>query len=204
MNHNVRNVEELYLSSKSLYDDGIMNGDNSADGILKNLNDGINNLKINWKGVDAGVKIQEVVTVYNAMVIVRNSLLDLVYKASSIASNYRKIQNANGGRLTELQILTADAQSIADDYFDNADTIDINPDAAIGRNFIDQARNSLDTFETNVRSKYEDIMGNWRAGTGRAETQNAFEHYMSDIKKYKEKLLSVSQSISTALGNYDF
>ena len=121
MNHNVRNVEELYLSSKSLYDDGIMNGDNSADGILKNLNDGINNLKINWKGVDAGVKIQEVVTVYNAMVIVRNSLLDLVYKASSIASNYRKIQNANGGRLTDLQVLTADAQSITDDYFDNAD-----------------------------------------------------------------------------------
>ena len=45
MNHKVRNVQELYVSAEQLYKQGVTGGDSSADGIIRNLVQGIENLK---------------------------------------------------------------------------------------------------------------------------------------------------------------
>ncbi len=57
MNHKVTNVEELYESSKDLYDNVVVKGDASAETMLEELNNAITNLKANWKGADAGINI---------------------------------------------------------------------------------------------------------------------------------------------------
>ncbi len=204
MNHKVRNVQELYISAEQLYREGVAGGEASADGILSNLVQGIENLKQNWKGTDAGVRIQEVIKVHNSMVNVRNSLALLSVESSKIAVGYREIQMANGARLDTLAPINTELKNNLGDYFDGADTIDINPDAAVGKNFIDRANNALDTFEATVRTKYNEIMGNWLAGSGRSEAESAFNTYMSNVKQYKQKLSEVSENITNALQNYSF
>ena len=77
MNHKVNNVQQLYESAMALYNNVVAGGDCSADSILYNLNQGIENLKVNWKGMDAGLRIQEIIGVYNGMVSVRNALAKL-------------------------------------------------------------------------------------------------------------------------------
>ena len=77
MNHKVKGVQELYASAEQLYKDGVTGGESSADGIIKNLVQGIENLKQNWKGMDAGLRIQEVINVHNSMIVVRNNLASL-------------------------------------------------------------------------------------------------------------------------------
>ena len=207
MDHKVNNVQNLYDDAVWLNNNVVIGGDNSADAILSNLSRGVENLKSNWKGRDAGIRIQEVIKVYNEMAMVRDALASLAADSSAVAANYRRIQNANGAGLEELSAIPYDQTSSTSrlgDYSDNADTIDINPAVENGKNLIDTANNSIDSFEVNVKNKYNEIMENWTAGTGRDKAQNAFNSFISNVAFYKQTLSEVSANITTALQNYTF
>ena len=204
MNHKVKNVQGLYESAMTLYNNVVVGGDSSADTILYNLNQGIENLKQNWKGKDAGLRIQEVIRVYNAMVSVRNALAQFAEASSKVAANYREVQNANGAGLETLTTLSIEVKTNLGDYSDTADTIDINPAAANGRNSINSANDALESFKLAVQTKYGEIMENWTAGTGRDAAQNAFYSFVANVNKYKQTLSEVSSNITDALQNYTF
>ena len=204
MNHSVKNVQNLYEDARFLYNNLVVGGDSSADSILYNLNQAIENLKSNWKGKDAGTRIQEVIRVHNSMVDVRNKLAQLAVDSSKVAANYREIQNANGAGLESLTTISFENKSILGDYSDSADTVNINPQAEAGKNLIDNANNMLDSFTSGVKSRYNNIMDNWAAGAGREAAQQSFDHFISNVNKYKQTLTDVSNNITKALQNYTF
>ena len=204
MNHKVNNVQMLHDDAMYMHNNLVVGGEASADSILNSLNQGIENLKTNWKGKDAGYRIQEVIGVHNAMVSVRNALDQLASDSSKVAANYREIQNANGAGLETLGTIAIEIKTFLGDYSDTADTIDINPSAEAGKNSIDAANNALDTFIADVRARYNSIMENWTLGTGRDAAQGAFESFMANANKYKETLTEVSANITKALQNYTF
>ena len=204
MNHKVNNVQMLHDDAMYLHNNLVVGGESGADSILNSLNQGIENLKANWKGKDAGYRIQEVIGVHNAMVSVRNALDQLAVDSSKVAANYREIQNANGAGLETLGTVATEVKTFLGDYSDTADTIDINPLAESGKSAIDNANNALDTFIADVRARYNSIMENWTLGTGRDAAQGAFESFMSNANRYKETLTEVSSNITKALQNYTF
>ena len=204
MDHKVANVQQLHDDAMYLYNNLVVGGENSADYILNNLSQSVDNLKSNWRGRDAGVRIQEIIEVHNAMVTVRNALAQLSSDSSRVAVNYRNIQIANGAGLDELAVINFDTKSRLTEHTDTADTIDINPQAEIGRNLIDGANNALDTFRVEVKTRYDDIMGNWTVGSGRNAAKDAFDSFSANVNKYKETLTEVSSNITKALQNYNF
>jgi len=207
MDHKVNNVQKLHDDAVWMNNNVVMGGESSADAILSDLSRGIENLKNNWKGKDAGIRIQEVIRVHNAMASVRDALASLAADSSAVAANYRRIQNANGAGLEDLTTIAYDQSSLTTrlgDYSDNADTIDINPSAEVGKNHIDTANTAIETFEVNVKNKYNEIMENWTAGTGRDKAQNAFDMFIANVAQYKQTLSEVSSNIATALQNYTF
>lgn len=203
MNHKVENVQKLHEDAVYLYNNVVVGGESSADSILNNLSQGIENLKNNWKGKDAGLRIQEVVRVHNAMVAVRNALASLAADSSKVAANYREIQIANGAGEEPLTSLSFEVKTILSDYSDTADTIDINSAAESGKSLIDSANNSIETFECAVKTKYDDIMSNWTLGSGRENAQEAFDSFVANVSRYKEILANVSSNIAKALQNYN-
>ena len=204
MDHKVANVQQLHDDAMYLYNNLVVGGENSADYILNNLSQSVDNLKNNWKGKDAGVRIQEIIDVHNAMITVRNALAQLSTDSSRIAVNYRNIQIANGANSEELSVINYDTKNKLDAHSDTADTIDINPEADVARSLIDGANNSLDTFKTEVKFKMDDIMGNWTVGSGRSAALDAFNAFSANVNKYKETLSEVSSNITKALQNYNF
>ena len=127
MNHKVNSVQALHDDAYGLYNNVVVgSGDYSADTIIMNLSSGIQILKGCWEGKDAGTQINNVITVYNAMIGVRNALAALASESSKVASNYREIQNSNGAGLEDLNIITYESKVFLDTYTDEADTIDIN------------------------------------------------------------------------------
>ena len=203
MNHKVLSVQGLHVSAVSLYNELVVGSDSaSADTILHNLLMGIENLKTNWKGKDAGYRIQEVIVVYNAMVGVRNALAELAVASSKVAFEYREFQNANGAGLDGLNYLSFDPKTVLGDYFDNADTIDINPDVNTGKNYLDTANSSIGEFVNRVTSKYNEIMENWTQGPGRDNATEAFQMFLNNAGQYRQTLAEVSNNITTALQNY--
>lgn len=204
MDHKVANVQQLHDDAMYLYNNLVIGGENSADYILNNLSQSIDNLKTNWKGKDAGYRIQEVIEVHNAMVTVRNALAQLATDSSKVAVNYRNIQIANGAGLDELGTISFDTKSTLGSHTDTADTIDINPEAEMARNLIDGANTALDVFKTDVKFRYDYIMDNWTVGTGRDAARGAFDMFSANVNKYKETLNDVSSNITKALQNYNF
>lgn len=203
MDHKVLNVSELHRYAKELFDRSVVGGgDSSADTIISNLGEGIQILKNTWKGKDAGVQIQNVVTVYNGMVALRNELAVLAASTTKIAADYREIQNMNGVRGESLVTVSADSKTIMDDYSDTRDTVDITAEANNGRMKIESAKNGLERFEVEVRNSLTEIMNNWQAGSGRDKAVELFDGFQSQVGKYKTVLGEVSQSITTAIQNY--
>mgnify|MGYP002557206062 FL=1 len=205
MNHKVESVQGLHDDAFALYNNAVRGtADYSADTLINNLNEGINTLKSCWKGKDAGVQIQNVITVYNALVNIRNVLGKLAADSSKIASNYREIQNANGAGLSALNTITSEDKTILPDYTDTADKVDITPEAEKGKAKIDAANDNIANFIREVSKYFNNIMNNWTVGTGRDEAKTAFETFNSQSTQYKETLSSVSSNITTALQNYVF
>jgi len=205
MAHKVASVQTLYDDSMALYNDVVEgSGDYSAKTIIDDLAAGIANLKENWGGKDAGSQIQNVITVHNAMIGVRNALAALANESSKVASNYREIQNSNGAGLEQISALTAETKTVMGDYSDDRDTIDIKPDVATGQSKVNNAKTEMDLFIPKVRDAYNRIMENWTEGDeSREQAKEAFETFLTNVDTYKEVLAQASSSIDTAIKNYN-
>ncbi len=203
MNHKVNSVQALHDDAYGLYNNVVIGSANySAETLIANLSSGIQILKGCWEGKDAGVQIQNIVRVHNAMVAIRNTLGNLCVEASKIAANYRQIQNSNGAGMEVFGTIISEEKAVMEDYSDTRDTINITPDADNGRLKIDAANGAIDNFISEVKKYYTAIMDNWQAGIGRQEAVDAFDAFLSSSNQYKETLSIVSSSIQTALRNY--
>lgn len=203
MNHKVNSVQSLHDDAYGLFNNVVIGtADYSADTIIANLASGIQILKGCWEGKDAGVQIQNIVRVHNAMVGIRNTLGKLAVEASKIAANYRQIQNSNGAGMEMFGALSCEDKVIMEEYTDTRDTVNITPDAANGQAKVDAANAEMDHFIAEVKRYYSAIMDNWQAGTGRQEATEAFDAFINSSNQYKETLTTVSTSIQTAIKNY--
>lgn len=202
MIHTVKGVEKLHVIAKDLYGNTVVSGESSADAILFNLQSGIENLKSNWKGKDAGVRIQEVIKVYNAMVKIRNDLALIAGDSTKAAIYYRELQNAAGAGMDELNVLNYEDKTIMADYSDTADIVDINSDVLTGKNYIDTANNLMDKFSVDVNTACEEILDTWVAGPGRDNAVKVFDEFSTSINSFKQVLSEVSANINTAVQNY--
>lgn len=204
MNHKVRDVQKLYTDASDMYRNAVIGGESSSDAILSNLLNGVTILKNTWKGKDAGVQIQNIITVYNELILIRNTLADWCVSAVAVAVNFRDIQNANGGGLETLSKISCEDMVRMSDYSDNTDTIDIVPEAANGKDKVAIANSNIDTFLLSVRMYYDEIMNNWTEGTGRNNADEMFTLFINNANRYKQTLAEITTSIENALQNYSF
>lgn len=201
MDCKVENVWQLYDDALRLYKNVVLEDGNA---IIMYLYQGIEILKKSWQGIDAGVQIQNVINVYNAMVNIRNILANLAKDSSIIACNYRLIQKANGGNLDDLYPISVDFIRGMDNYTDTRDMISITIEAREGQSKLEAANFMVDQFINNVRSSYDSIMNNWQVGNGRDMALYAFNDFMKKSEEYQQTLNEVSKNISASLDNYDF
>ncbi len=203
MNHKVSSVQNLFDDAKNLYVKVVSGGANSGDSIINNLQRGINTLKTCWAGKDAGVQIQNLIIVHNAMVTVRNSLGALAETTTKIATNYREIQNSNGAGLEMLTPVINETKPVLANYSDNRDSVNISVSLANNGNMnIKTANSEIENFISEVRKSFDSIMNNWTEGPGRDEFQSEFNSFVSNANRYRELLNQVSISITQAIKNY--
>jgi uncharacterized protein YukE len=204
MGHKVASVQSLYDDSVALYNN-VVEGDNdfSANRVIRDLEDGIANLKENWKGKDAGAQINNIIGVLNAMVTVRNALGTLSKESSKVAANYRDIQNSNGAGLESFAVLNSEDKVGMEAYSDDRDVIDIRPEVSGGLSKIQAAQSELETFIAETKKACDRIMENWTDGdTNREQAKSAIEAFYNNADTYKETLAQAAKSADTAVQNY--
>jgi uncharacterized protein YukE len=204
MAHKVASVQSLYEDSVSLYNN-VVEGDNdhSASRVIRDLQDGIANLKENWGGKDAGAQINNIIGVNNAMVGVRNALAVLARESSKVASNYRDIQNSNGAGLESFTALNCEDKTVMEEYSDDRDSIDIKTEVSGGLAKIQAAQSELESFIAETKKAFGNIMDNWTEGDdNRTQAKDAIETFFRNADTYKETLAQAAKSADTAIQNY--
>lgn len=197
----IGDVQGLHDLSKDLYQKVVLG---KADFIINDLKRSIDTLKQSWEGKDAGVQINNVIEVYNAMIKIRNALAELSKDSSLVALKYRGIQNANRANLEELAPVTIDGEKMRmENYDDQRDTINITNEALAGKEVLDNANTQFEEFINEVDRYYDLIMNNWKSGDGRQKAIAAFDDFKGESSKYKTTLSEVSQSITDSLKNYN-
>ena len=201
MDQKINDLPQLYEDAQKLYTD-VVKG--KADSILNNLDSAISTLKNSWKGKDAGVQINNVVTVYNGVVAVRNALADLAKNSSVVANDYFEILSMNAANVSADGPITIDEvkQPVAP-YEDSSNSIDITTEAVNGKSLLDNVNDQYDEFVSTARAYHDSIMGNWLAGPHRNDAEEAFSTFDSNSAAYKKVISEVSQSVATAIKNYN-
>ena len=200
LDHGIKNVEDLYMDSRELYNTAVMS---KADSIIGDLTSAINNLRENWKGADAGVNITDVIEICREITEVRNRLADLARDANAIAVMYRKIQEGNRANLGDLPpISTVSRELYKNDYSDTADTIYIRPEAAVGKESIGTAAKDIQAFVDSARLYKNKILDNWYMGPGRNQADDAFDAFDKSSKVKQAKLEEVAQIVGKAVDSY--
>lgn len=200
LDHGIKNVEDLYMDSRELYNTSVMS---KADSIIGDLTSAINNLRENWKGADAGVNITDVIEICREITEVRNRLADLARDANAIAVMYRKIQEGNRANLGDLPpVSTVSRELYKNDYSDTADTIYIRPEAAVGKDSIGTAAKDIQAFVDSARLYKNKILDNWYMGPGRNQADDAFDAFDKSSKVKQAKLEEVAQIVGKAVDSY--
>ena len=204
MNHKVNSVANLYETATALHKNVVDGANGSATTVIQNLREGIEVLKANWEGTDAGVQINNVVNVCNAFAAIKNVLDALAVEASKIAVNYRAIQKANGANYLEdlAPIREYEAEGVLPEYTDTRDTISIQPAAESGMRKLEAALNDMPGFMLNIKKEADALLENWTSGAKREEFKQTLEDFYAHNEEYKQMLEETVESVKTALRNY--
>lgn len=202
MDHKIVSMQQFHDDAYSLLTKVVKV---DADNTLKEMADGSENLKNTWKGKDAGVQIMNVITVYNEMSVIRNSLSRIASTCLSIAAKYRSVQIANGANLESFTESKLEEIARLPEYSDNSDTINIVPDAEVGRKHLENAVNNMETLLGLVKEYKDRILNNWQqGGKDRDEAVQVFDEFIGSANRYMQTLTDVANSVKQALVNYQF
>ncbi len=201
MIHRIKSVGKLYNDTITAQKK-IVEG--SAVDVLSNIEKAINNFKENWKGKDAGIRIQELILTYNEMIDVRNNLALICAGLTRVAKGYHEVNNLikKPKKEEELVRLRYEAQRRLEEYSDNRDLIDINENVLVGLKHIDIARSALDTFIKDVSDFHTVVLENWEEGAGRDQLIHKFNLFINDMGRFEEALIDTSNNVHRALENY--
>ena len=170
MNFQANNLDAAYNQVSALNDLTTTTGVNICDSLESN----IKNLKVHWKGTDATLHINNLISVLGGM---RNIIVDVSKIAHNVSIpivNVQTIRKSNGGTGG-----VGDVISVYNGVFSNVTQVEttdeyyVDPSAA--PTDLDTLVNICDRFDqfiTQFQATKQDLLNNWTSGSDRATVVN--------------------------------
>ncbi len=200
--HRINDVDALSKSAQKIHDDlvGIQ-----ADGIVKQFDKIIADLKANWRGPDAVKNINRVIVIRNVVSRFRNALDKLAVESGNIAYKYREVQNSNlANRPTLSKIAPFGNLTEESQFSDSFEGVDVKAGLGDVRTPFAEVLSKIDTLMSNFESiKTEMLDNNFQEGPEREDALaafNTFKKEYNDIVVPNAKALRTD--IDTAAQNY--
>ena len=205
----ISNVDQLALTAKeTLYETHVMGirgeAEKSANGMRETLASAIATMKEYWAGKDAGVQINNVIQVYNALGTIGNGAASLAKLSLQAAQIIRDAQNANGAGFQTIDTIFPVEMTDMPPHTDDRDTVSITSEVQNASTLLSNVVESINVFKTNIGNVKDEIADNWQTGEsiGRNQALSSFQDLIDSITKYQEYLNSAVESVNTAFANY--
>lgn len=202
----IQSVDTLGADAAKLYNTYVMGtGDDSANAIRESLAAAITTMKEFWAGKDAGVQINNVIQVYNALGTIANGAGNLAKLSVKAAQTLRDLQNSNGAGFNPIDDIFPVEMTDLPPHVDDRDTVSITSDVLAASTNLTSAVDNIGNFKNNITNTKTAIETNWTRGEslGRSSALENFQSLIDGITKYQEYLTSAVDSVKTAFDNYN-
>lgn len=198
MNIQVTNLDQGYTQCEEL------NTLVSTTGtkLLGDLGTDITNLKAHWKGNDATVHINNLITVYEGLVSTITSAKQITAAAGSQMIAIQQVRQANGGSGSIGSELSASAPE-SNTYTRNEETLEYycDPAARGDLSLLEEICNTFNTFKSQFVSDKDALMSNWTAGANHEEAVSCFNNFIENADTFYSYLTNAKENLSTAVSN---
>ena len=198
MNIQVTNLDTAYTSCEGL--NTLVT--NSGTNIIGNLGTNITNLKAHWIGSDATVHINNLISVYNALVGLVTDAKAISSAAGNAIVAMQTVRRDNGGAGSVGAALDGSAPE-SEVFAKNEDTTEYkcDPLAANDLTLLEQICTDFSTFKSNFSTDKDELMNNWLAGANREGAVKCFEEFMTNAEEYSKKLTGAKDNLAIAVSN---
>lgn len=199
MNINVTNPDTAYASCQSL--NNLVR--TSGNTLLENLQSNIANLKRHWKGSDATLHINNLISLYEALGSLAKSSANITAEAGNAIVALQEVRRSNGAacmvgeRLSAAGIevgAIAKCEETTEYYCEPGST-------TTDYNQLDQISNDFKTFKSNFITDKESLMSNWLEGMNRAGALKCFDDFITNSETYSKYITDALTNLNTAISN---
>ena len=198
MDINVNNLDLGYTQCEGLNTLVCTSGKN----LITNLETNVANLKINWKGNDATVHINNLIGVHDVLVSVVTDAKNITAAAGIAMSNLQKVRNANGGTGSigaDLPSGAPESETLA--KVEETTEYYCKPAAETDYNSLVEICNAFSTFKEDFKTKRDELMSNWTEGCDHGTAVTKFNNFEDNADTYHSILTSAKDNLNTAIEN---
>ena len=174
----------------------------SGSNLISDLSIVINNLKVHWRGTDATAHINNLITVYNALVTLVTDAKDVTFTAGAAISAVQMVRRSNcgfGNVGGPLDRTAPDASSLPEvesthEYF-------CDPSIKTDYNLLEQICSNYCIFESKFGIIKNNLMSNWIDGANREKAVTVFGTFDENSKTYNTYLTGAKENLNIAVNN---
>ncbi len=177
---------------------------NSGEKLLDNLSSNITGLKAHWIGSDATNHINNLITVYEALVALLTDAKAITSDVGNKMIAIQTVRNANGGGGqvgTELPSTAPESQTI-ERCSDTAEYY-VDPAAKADYQLLQEECSEFATFVSEFRDMKDDLLRNWTAGVNREQAVTNFGQFESNSDTYNKYLTDARDNLEIAISNIE-
>ena len=170
--------------------------------LISSLETDVSNLKVNWKGNDATVHINNLIKVHDALVEVVTSAKALTSAAGASMSAIQKVRNANGGSgAIGADLPSNEPQHNAIQIVTETNEYYCKPAAEGDYNTLVEICTNFNSFKEDFIAKKDELMSNWTAGCNHEVAVSKFNEFAENSDTYYSILTSAKDNLQTAISN---
>lgn len=201
-NHNIKDLDLLYLDAKKLVDDIALDG--IDENILAIFDKIVDDLVEQWRGYDAVVQINKLIEARNLLIDNRDIVGNIGVFISTLAKNYRDAQNVNGVILPSFIQLTISKVDKIEKINNGSQEVYVNGNI---RNTITNLNNivsPLDELNGLVNKISVSIFDNWiQDDENRNYAIKMFKKYSENSVKITNIINEFIKCINKSIDNYN-
>ena len=174
---------------------------NEGANLLSNIKYACDGLRIHWKGTDATLHINQLVSVYDGVdTFVTETGNDMSFATEKIIE-VQEVRRANGASGRVGDPLSKVERSETPAKVDDTSEYYCMPEASNELKLLIQICEQFDTFTDRIRTSSNEMLQNWTSGNERDKVVRNFSKFEEDSVEYKRLITESKDALEKAIAN---
>ena len=177
---------------------------NSGEKLIDELSSNISSLKAHWIGSDATNHINNLITVYEALVALLTDAKAITADVGNKMIAIQTVRNANGGGGSVGAELPSEAPNsqVIERCGETAE-YNVDPAAKADYQLLVEECSEFSRFVSEFRDMKDELLSNWTAGVNREQAVSNFGNFEANSDTYSKYMTDARDNLEIAISNIE-